>query len=93
MELYFRKEATTLKEEHSEIMSKSMVKAKNVVRITLTSSPPMKPQENPKIICDIFRQHFSEVTFFCMPLANSVAGETPVEYCLRLNKAVHVAEE
>lgn len=98
MEVYFRKRAIPLKEQHPEIMSKLMGKAKDIVRITLRSSPSMKPQENPKIIYDILRQHFSEVAYSCMPMADfystvPVAGETPVEYWLRLNKAVDAAEE
>ncbi|KAI3374357.1 hypothetical protein L3Q82_005963 [Scortum barcoo] len=75
-----------------------MGKAKDIVRITLRSSPSMKPQENPKVIYDILRQHFSEVTYSCMPMADfyrtvPVTGETPIEYWLRLNKAVDIAEE
>lgn len=98
MEVYFRKRVTPLEEQHIEIMSKLMGKAKDIVRITLRSSPSMKPQENPNIIYDILRQHFSEMTYSCMPMADfystvPVAGETPVEYWLRLNKAVDTAEE
>ncbi|KAK0134293.1 hypothetical protein N1851_030144 [Merluccius polli] len=100
MEVYFRKRATPLKEKHTEITSKLMGKAKDIVRITLlsTSSTSMKPQENPKIIYDILRQHFSDETYSCMPMADfystvPATGETPVEYWLRLNKAVDAAEE
>ncbi len=98
MEVYFRKRATHLKEQYLEIMTKLMGKAKDAVRITLRSSPSMRPQENPKIIYDILRQHFSEVTYSCMPMADfystvPVTGETPVDYWFRLNKAVDAAEE
>lgn len=98
MEVYLRKRAIPVNEQHSEIMSKLMGKAKDIVRITLRSSPSLKPQENPKIIYDILRQHFSEVTYSCMPMADfyrtvPMTGETPVEYWLRLNKAVDIAEE
>lgn len=98
MEVYFRKRAIPLKEQHAEIMCKLMGKAKDVVRITLRSSPSMKPQDNPKIIYDILRQHFGDVVYSCMPMADfystvPVAGETPVEYWLRLNKAVDAAGE
>lgn len=98
MEVYFRKRGIPLKEQHSEIMSKLMGKPKDIVRITLRSSPSMKPQEKPKVIYDILRQHFSEVTYSCMPMADfystvPVTGEFPVEYWLRLNKAVDAAEE
>lgn len=85
MEVYLRKRTIPLNEQYSEIMSKLMGKAKDIVRITLRSSPSMKPQENPKVIFDILRQHFSEVTYSCMPMADfyrtiPLPGETPVEY-------------
>lgn len=62
-------------------MSRLLGRDKDGVRITLTSSPPMTPQENPKIIYDILRKHFCEVTFSCMAMANfysavSVVGES-----------------
>ncbi|XP_034085573.1 uncharacterized protein LOC117555027 [Gymnodraco acuticeps] len=98
MGVYFRKRATPLREQHIEIMSKLMGKAKDIVRITLRSCPSMKPQDNPQLIYDILRQHFSDVTYSCMPMADfystvPVAGESSVEYWLRLNKAVDAAEE
>lgn len=98
MEVYFKKRATPLDEQHAELMCKLMGKAKDVVRITLRSNPSQKPQENPKIIYDILKQHFSPVTYSCMPMADFYSTvpqvrETPVEYWLRLNKAVDAAEE
>lgn len=98
MEVYFKKRATPLDEQHAELMCKLMGKAKDIVRITLRSNTSLKPQENPKIIYDILRQHFTPVTYSCMPMADFYstvpqARETPVEYWLRLNKAVDAAEE
>ncbi|KAK0150866.1 hypothetical protein N1851_008029 [Merluccius polli] len=98
MEVYFKKQAIPLKEQYSDIISKLMGKAKDIVRITLRSSPSAKPQDDPKIIYDILRQHFSDVTYSCMLMADfystfPAAGENPVEYWLRLNKAVDAAEE
>lgn len=98
MEVYLNTRATPPQEQYSEIMSKLMGKAKDAVRITLRSSSPLKPQENPKIIYDILRQHFSDVTYSCMPMADFYStvpapGETPVDYWLCLNKAVDAAEE
>lgn len=95
---YLRKRAVPVEQHHIEIMAKLMGKAKDFVRITLRSSPSVKPQENPKAIYDILRQYFGEVTYSCMPMADfystvPVAGETPVEYWVRLNKAVDAAEE
>lgn len=98
MKTYFKKRATPIAEQHSEIMCKLMGKAKDIVRITLRSSPSLKPQENPDVIYNILGRHFGEVSYSCMPMADfyctiPTAGETPVEYWLRLNKAVDAAEE
>lgn len=83
IEVYLKKRATPPQEQYCEIMSKLMGKAKDAVRITLRSSPSLKPKENPKIIYDILRRHFSDVTYSCMPMADfysTVPGETPVDY-------------
>ena len=70
MEVYFKKRAIPLKEQYSDIISKLLGKAKDIVRITLRSSPSAKPQDDPKIIYDILRQHFSDATYSCMPMAD-----------------------
>ncbi|KAI2646524.1 enzymatic polyprotein [Labeo rohita] len=75
-----------------------MGKAKDVVRVTLRCNSALNPVENPKVIMDILKQHFSDVSYSCMPLADfygtvPLAGEGPVEYWVRLNKAVDLAEE
>lgn len=98
MRMYVKKRATPLQEQYQEIMFKLMGKAKDIVRITLRSTPSLKPCENPNVIYDILRQHFSDMTYSCMPMADfystvPVPGETPVEYWVRLNKAVDAAEE
>lgn len=98
MKLYLRKRAIPMEEQHSEIMSRLMGKAKDIVRITLRSSPSLKAQENPEVIYQILRQHFSEVSYSCMPMADfystvPVTGESPLDYWVRLNKAVDAAEE
>lgn len=98
MGTYLRKRGIPMLEHHHEILSRLMGKAKDIVRITLRSNTSLRPSENPKVIFDILKQHFSEVRYSYMPLADfygtvPVAGETPVEYWVRLNKAVDVAEE
>lgn len=87
-----------LGEQHQEILSKLMGRARDIVKITLRSNSSLRPHENPKIITDILKQHFSEVTCSTMPLADfystvPAVGENPVEYWLRLNKAIDAAEE
>lgn len=80
------------------MVSKLMGKARDIVKITLRNNPLLKPDENPKAIIGIWKQHFSEMTYTSMPLADfyatvPVAGENVVEYWFRLNKAVDVADE
>ncbi|XP_014876050.1 uncharacterized protein LOC106938493 [Poecilia latipinna] len=98
MKIYFRKQDTPTNEQYYEILSKLMGKAKDIVRITLRSSPSLKPQEKPDIVYSILRQHFSDVPYSCMPMADfyntvPLARETPLDYWERLNKAVDAAEE
>ena len=98
MDTYLRKRSIQLGEQHQEMLSRLMGKAKDIVRITLRSNPSLKPHENPKVITDILKQHFGGVSRSSMPLADfystvPVAGENPVEYWIRLNKAVDAAEE
>ncbi len=98
VDTYLRKRGIPVSEHHHEILSRLLGKAKDIVRITLRSNTSLRPSENPKVIFDILKQHFSEVRFSSMPLADfygtvSVVGENPVEYWVRLNKAVDVAEE
>lgn len=75
-----------------------MGRAKDVIKIALRSNPSLKPKTNPRIVIDILKQHFSELTYSSMPLADfygtlPVAGENAMEYWIRLNKAVDVADE
>ncbi|RXN35218.1 serine arginine-rich splicing factor 3 isoform X1 [Labeo rohita] len=98
MDTYLRKRGIPLAEQHQEILSRLMGKAKDVVRVTLRCNSALNPVENPKVIMDILKQHFSDVSYSCMPLADfygtvPLAGEGPVEYWVRLNKAVDLAEE
>ncbi|KAK2831811.1 hypothetical protein Q7C36_016897 [Tachysurus vachellii] len=98
MDTFLRKRGIPTPEHHHEILTRLMGKAKDIVRITLRSNTSLRPSENPKVIFDILKQHFSEARFSYMPLADfystvPVAGENPVEYWVRLNKAADVAEE
>ncbi|KAM9761902.1 uncharacterized protein ACNS7B_004146 isoform 1-T1 [Menidia menidia] len=98
MDTYLRKRGVPHGEQHQEILYKLMGKARDVVKITLRSNPALKPQENPRVMFDILKQHFSETTSSNMPLADFYGtvphiGENPIEYWLRLNKAIDAAEE
>ena len=78
-------------------MSRLMGKARDVVKVTLRSMPSLRPAENSKLVFDILK-HFSEVTYSSMPLADfyntlPLNGESPMDYWIRMNKAVDVADE
>ncbi len=98
MDTYLRKRGIPLAEQHQDILSRLMGKAKDIVRVTLRCNSALNPVENPKVIMDILKQNFSDVNYSCMPLADfygtvPLTGEGPVEYWVRLNKAVDLAEE
>ena len=98
MDVYLKKRGVPPQEYSQEIMSRLMGKARDIVKVTLRSIPSLKPAENPKLVFDVLKQHFSEVTYSSMPLADfyntlPLNGESPMDYWIRLNKAVDVADE
>jgi hypothetical protein len=98
MDVFLRKRGLPVIEQSQEIMSKLMGSARDIIKITLSSNTSLKPHENPKVIIDILKQHFSELTYSSMPLDDfyntlPVLGENALEYWIRLNKAVYVADE
>ncbi|XP_064423478.1 uncharacterized protein LOC135360402 [Latimeria chalumnae] len=98
MEIYLRKKRYAVHEKAEEILSKLMGKARDIVKINLRSNPQLDPTHNPEVIYGILKQNFSEVTYSNMPLADfyatlPMAQESPVDYWIRLNKAVDVAGE
>ena len=98
MNTYLRKRGTPLEEQAQEILSRLSGKARDVIKIILRSNSFLKPSENPNVIIDILKQHFSELTYSSMPLADfyntlPVVGECAMDYWIRLHKAVDVAEE
>ncbi|CAM4273024.1 unnamed protein product [Leuciscus chuanchicus] len=98
MSVYLNKRGIHPQEYSQEKMSRLMGKARDIVKVTLRSTPSLQPAENPKLVFDILKQHFSEVTYSSMPLADfyntlPLAGESPMDYWISLNKAVDVADE
>ena len=98
MSVYLNKRGVSSQEQSQEIMSRLMGKARDIVKVTLRSMPSLRPAEDSKLVFDILKQHFSEVTYSSMPLADfyntlPLAGESPMDYWIRLNKAVDVADE
>lgn len=98
MNVYLRKKGIPLPEQADEIMSNLTGRAKDIIKITLRSNPLLQPQKDPRVVTDILKQHFSDLTYSSMPLADfygtlPVPGETAMEYWIRLNKAVDIADE
>ncbi|KAJ8011829.1 hypothetical protein DPEC_G00062350 [Dallia pectoralis] len=98
MSVYLNKRGVPRQEYSQEIMSRLMGKARDIVKVTLRSMPSLQPAENSMLVFDILKQHFSEVTYSSMPLADfynllPLAGESPMDYWIRLNKVVDVADE
>lgn len=98
IDLYLRKRGVPTGEQAQEIMSRLGGRARDIIKITLRSNPSLNSGEDPRVIIDILKQHFSELTYSSMPLADfyntlPTVGENAMDYWIRLNKAVDVAEE
>lgn len=98
MMMYLRKRAIPVCERSQEILARLMGKAGDVVRIKLRNNTSIDHAADPHVIFDILKQHFSELTYSSMPLAEfyntlPTPGEDAMEYWIRLNKMVEVADE
>ncbi|KAJ7998450.1 hypothetical protein DPEC_G00205070, partial [Dallia pectoralis] len=98
MTLYLKKRAIPVIEHSQEVLAKLMGKAGDVVRINLRNNTSIDHAANPHVIFDILKQHFSDLTHSSMPLADfyntlPLPGEDAMEYWIRLNKTVDVADE
>lgn len=79
-------------------MSKIMGRARDVVRVGLRSDSRIDLSQGPGPVFDILKQHFSDVVYSDMPLADfystlPLTGEKPFDYWIRLNRAIDVAED
>lgn len=98
MTLYLRKRAIPSHEQSQEILDRLMGKAGDVVKIKLRNNTSVDHTKNPSLIFDILKQHFSELTYSSMPLADfyntlPMPNEDAMEYRIRLNKTMDVASE
>lgn len=98
MSLYLRKRAIPVEEHSHEILARLMGKAGDVVRIKLRNNASLNHTAEPYVIYDILKRHFSEMTYSSMPLADfyntvPMQGEDAMEYWIRLNKTIDVADE
>lgn len=96
MVVYMRKKGFSAQEQSEEVMSKIMGRARDVVRVGLRSDSKIDLSQGPGPVFDILKQHFSDVVYSDMPLADStlpLTGEKPFDYWIRLNRAIDVAED
>ena len=80
------------------IMARLTGKARDVVKVSLRSHPELDSSEFPTAVFDILKRNFSELTFSSLPMKDFYstaprAGEDMMDYWIRLNKAVDVADE
>ena len=98
MSLYLRKRAIPVNEHSQEILARLMGKAGDVVRIKLRNDRSLDHAADPRVIYDILKRHFSDMTYSNMPLADfystvPMPGEDAMGYWIRLNKTIDVADE
>lgn len=98
MDRYLKRRHITVIDHAEEIMGRLMGKAKDVVRVSLRSNPSLDHVQHPVVIYSILKQHFSEMSYSSMPLADFYStlpkhSECPIDYWLRLNAAADIAEE
>lgn len=88
----------TEQEKFDFVMSRLLGKARDVVRVSLRCSSGLASGGTLSVVFDILKRNFSELTYSNMPMRdfyNTVPhhGESAMEYWIRLNKAIDVAEE
>lgn len=98
MQVYLQKRNVRITEQANEIVGHLMGRAKDIVKVALRSNPALDCTNHPEIIYSILKQHFSDVSYSSMPLADFYStlpkhGENPFDYWLRLNKAADIADE
>lgn len=96
--VYLMKRDTPKHQQSQEILSKLMGRAKDVVRVTLRHNPTLDPIQTPDLIFDILKQHFGELSYSSMPMADfyntkPLQREGVMEYWIRLNNAIDIADE
>lgn len=92
---YFRKSNVPVHQQLQEILAKLRGKAGDVVRVTLRHN---STDPTPDFVYDILKQHFSELTYSSMPMADfyntrPLQNEGVMDYWIRLNNAIDIADE
>lgn len=98
VELFLSKKAFPVQQQKSEVLAKLLGKARDVVTVTLRNLPLTDDSQTPSVIFDILKQHFGELAYSAMPMADfydtkPLSNESVMDYWIRLNKAIDVADE
>lgn len=80
------------------IMSRLTGKARDVVKVSLRSHPEMSAADKPTAVFDILKGNFSELSYSNLPMKDFYgtiprAGESAMDYWIRLNKSIDAADE
>lgn len=95
---YIKKRGIAVSEQAEEVLTKLSGRAREVVKVGIRSKPVLNLHDGPGPIFEILKQHFSDTLSSSLPLADFYAtrphsGEQPLDYWLRLNKALEVTED
>lgn len=98
MSVYLRKREYSQECQAEEVLSRLMGRARDVVKIALRNYEKTDLSNGPGPIFDILKQHFGDAVYSAMPLADFYAtlplkGESPIDYWIRLNRAIDVADD
>ncbi|XP_029974766.1 uncharacterized protein LOC115408259 [Salarias fasciatus] len=98
VELYLLKRDIPTNQQSQEILARLRGKAKDVVKVTLRHNHSIDHIQTPELIFDILKQHFSDLTYSSMPMADFYntkpqQNEGVMEYWIRLNNAIDIADE
>ncbi|XP_046722276.1 uncharacterized protein LOC124397109 [Silurus meridionalis] len=92
------KKCTDDAEAYDLILGRLAGKARDIVKVSLRSAPGRTTTVPSSTIFDILKRNFSELMYSNMPMADFYntlpkANESPMDYWIRLNKAIDVADE
>ncbi|KAK2834280.1 hypothetical protein Q7C36_014981 [Tachysurus vachellii] len=95
---YLNSKKCTDKTASDLILSRLAGNARDVVKVSLRSFPGQTAAVLPATVFDILKRNFSELTYSNMPMADFYntlpkVDESPMDYWIRLNKAIDVADE
>ncbi len=98
MQAYLNKKGFSASEHGQEILDKLMGHAKDIVRTCIRNNPLIDVARDPHVIFSILRQHFGDAISSTTPMRDFYEtlpkqSESGLEYWIRLNKAVDLADE